>query len=388
MMKANNQYSGPTPLWLRCFAALVFCGTGWLTAVAVPDGRRLKDIVADKYKPGTLYIGAAIAGWHITNRDIDAELLDREFSYVTPENDFKQSVLLPAPNATGKWDTVKLWLNHARETGQTIRAHAPIGPQSSKWVLDDDRTPDELKKMLYDFTEMTYKKLNNEKSIRWIDVVNETVHFDGTWFMPKTGTEKWENPWPILGYDTDENKTPLYIGMAFEQADRYAPNLKHVYNHHGQLEKENIEKVKQTILYLRKKGRRVDGLGWQAHLKKDWDLRDGYLDYLNETIDWAHNHGLEFHITEFNIMTKGADDDKASLARTYGAVMTALLSHRNTGVIGWDCWHIRDYGQSKGNEQGYYSLMFAEDGTPNPAYFAVQKALENPPALYQSAAKE
>ena len=53
-----------------------------------PDGRRLRDIIADKYPEGNLIIGGTTGEWAFGTAT--GNLMDREFSYVTPENDFKQ----------------------------------------------------------------------------------------------------------------------------------------------------------------------------------------------------------------------------------------------------------------------------------------------------------
>ena len=64
------------------------------------------------------------------------------------------------------------------------------------------------------------------------------------------------------------------------------------------------DKVKETILYIRSKGYRVDGIGWQAHIglsasnKAILENTDEELRKLSDLIDWAHKNNLEFHITE------------------------------------------------------------------------------------------
>ena len=38
-------------------------------------------------------------------------------------------------------------------------------------------------------------RLNDEKTVKWMDVVNETVLRNGEWFKEKPGDSAWENPW-------------------------------------------------------------------------------------------------------------------------------------------------------------------------------------------------
>ena len=137
-----------------------------------------------------------------------------------------------------------------------------------------------------------------------MDVVNETILPDGSWFGPKPGTNRWENPWLTMGLD--ENGFPNYIIKAFEIATKNAPNVKLVYNQNAGMQKLMWNKVKETILYLRSKGLRVDGIGWQGHLKLSKTTGDFIekteeaLNDLSDLIDWAHANDLDFHVTELD----------------------------------------------------------------------------------------
>ena len=54
-----------------------------------------------------------------------------------------------------------------------------------------------------------------------MNVVNETVLSKDQWYHPKDGTEKWENLWLLLGYDTDHPlNPPLYIKLVFELVNK------------------------------------------------------------------------------------------------------------------------------------------------------------------------
>ena len=47
---------------------------------------------------------------------------------------------------------------------------------------------------------------------------------------------------------------------------KHATNIKLVYNQNSGMQTEMWEKLKETILYIRSKGYRVDGIGWQGHI--------------------------------------------------------------------------------------------------------------------------
>ena len=95
--------------------------------------------------------------------------------------------------------------------------------------------------------------------VKWMDVVNETVTTRGRWFGPKQGTDSWENPWTIIGYDeTHPLMPPLYIKIAFEIATQHAPNTKLIINQHGGMEDRMWLTIKDLVtIYVRRA--QVDG---------------------------------------------------------------------------------------------------------------------------------
>jgi len=68
-----------------------------IQAQPVPDGRRLRDIVYYRYADSIL-IGGTTGAWAFGSNT--GAIMDREFSYVTPENDFKQWSIHP-DNSSG-----------------------------------------------------------------------------------------------------------------------------------------------------------------------------------------------------------------------------------------------------------------------------------------------
>jgi GH35 family endo-1,4-beta-xylanase len=75
--------------------SLAFCFIYSLNVKAqpVPEGRRLREIVEDRYADGRIIIGGTTGAWLLNSNT--GRILDREFSYVTPENDFKQWAIHP-----------------------------------------------------------------------------------------------------------------------------------------------------------------------------------------------------------------------------------------------------------------------------------------------------
>lgn len=347
----------------------------------IPTGRRLKEIVADKYPDGNLYIGGAMLSnvWETYSE----EILNNEFSYVTPANDFKQTYIHPKPDIY-QWDLSDTWVEKAKTNGQVIRMHSPISPQCSKWAKDDSRTAEELLQNLEEYVTALCQRYNDKDNILWMDVVNETIDkTTGEWFGPKPGTDSWENPWTIIGFDTtySENfQPPLYIKRAFELANKYAPNIKQIINQHGTMNDAAWDKIKLLVKYLRDKGLRVDGIGFQAHVDVGWEneTNDNGINNivaLGNLIDWAHENNLEFHITENNVFLRNGNEWKwEEQANTFQAILQTLISKRQSGVVTWNVWMIRD---CDGNMSSANPVLFKEDGSAKPAYYAVQKVLED-----------
>jgi len=66
-----------------------------------PSGQRLRSIVTSNYSDGSIIIGATTGAWSFGTPT--GEILDREFNYVTPENDFKQWNIHPDNSDNWNW---------------------------------------------------------------------------------------------------------------------------------------------------------------------------------------------------------------------------------------------------------------------------------------------
>ena len=262
----------------------------------VSEEKPIREILTEK-NYDNFYFGATISAGQL---DTDVEkILANNFNMTVPENAVKQSVVHPDPD-TWDWTKIDAILDMAKENDLSVRLHGPISPQSSRWAKHDDRKPVELENIMNEFLIEQCKRFNNHPNVKWMDVVNETITKDGEWFGPKKGVTEWENPWTIIGSDNDKNSTPIYISRSFEIAQKYAPNINLVFNQHGGMEEVMWERVKETIMYLKDKGLRVDGIGWQAHLSSRMKYGENEILYLSDLIDWSHQNNLEFHITEMD----------------------------------------------------------------------------------------
>lgn len=333
----------------------------------------IKSLLRKNYDTNKVYIGATLN--HRQLGTFVEKLFLKEFTYTTPENCAKQTRVHPKPNVWD-WTQVDEFVGFAQNKGIVVRLHGPISPQASKWAYDDNRTVEELDKNMTEYFTALCKRFNDNKTVKWMDVVNETIDRDGEWMQEKEGISKWENPWTQIGMD--ENNVPLYITKAFAIANKYGTKKSLVFNQHGGMEPLMWERVKKTILYLREQGYRVDGIGWQAHLKSSENvmLDKPSLEYFSSLIDWAHTNNLDFHVTEidYKVMDESnLPEELEKQAVAYSNVLKVLLSKSKTGVVTFNTWGMVDL---PGEHTDSRRFIFDQDGNPKPAYHALKRAIK------------
>jgi GH35 family endo-1,4-beta-xylanase len=335
------------------------------------DNYSIKNIIRE-YPKDSFFVGGTLNHAEL-NSKIE-KLFLKEFNYLTPENASKQTAIHPSPGVW-KWKKHDDFIKFANKNNLKVRIHGPISPQASKWAKNDSRTKEELLTNLEEFFTALCKRVNDEPNVIWMDVVNETVLRNGNWFSEKPGDSSWENPWTQIGFNKDG--IPLYIIKAFEIANRYAPNVKLVYNHNGGMEKPMWLKVVDTIEYLRNLGLRVDGLGWQGHLRnKGLDKED--LIFFSQIIDWTHQMGMEFHVTELNFWLRN-ENPKSLLINniqsvSYSNIINTLISKRNNGVVTLNHWGLIDKSKS-GNFPSYTLSLYDSELNPKQALYSIKKSL-------------
>ena len=338
-----------------------------------PTTESFKKIVSDNYNSATFKFGATLNYFQLDSNV--EELFLKEFNYTTPENSFKQTIVHPEPGVWN-WDRVDAFLDFANANNIEMRVHGPIGPQSSTWAKEDNRTVGELTILYEEFLIELCKKINNENNVKWMDVVNETIDMNANWTVEKDGTG-YQNPWTQIGINSDG--IPKYIVKAFEIANQYAPNVSLVFNQHQGMQPAMWDKVKETIIYLKNKGLRIDGLGWQGHLRDNvvLSLNQEKLNYLGSLIDWAHQNDLDFHVTEIDYRLVGSSPTSSNYnrhAHGYANIIKTLISKRSNGVVTFNTWGVYDKNEISNHE---FKYIYDSNLNPKKAVDELKKALEN-----------
>lgn len=314
------------------------------------------------------------------NTPVEKLYLDEGFKYLTPANAAKQQIIRPN-NTRWDWSWVDAHIAFAKKHNLEVRMHGPISPQVSEWTKEDIRTPEELEKNMTDFLIASCKKYNVEPTIKWMDVVNETITTTGEYNPNKPGTDVWEVPFYKMGLD--QNGYPIYILKAFQLATEHAPNIKLVYNQNGGLQDAMWDKLKQTVLYLRSKGYRVDGIGWQAHVSYFNRNVNGILidqektvQQLSDLIDWAHTNKLEFHITELDYLLREGQNltlENNRQALAYKRIVEVLERKTATGLVTLNLWDMTDRFNP---ERGNFISIYDEELNPRPSYQVIKGAFD------------
>ena len=351
-----------------------FFDTGMQIQYLVPSSKNTSVFFEEKNR---LKIGATLNYHQLGTKKENLFLND--FNFLTPANAAKQARLHPRPGIW-QWDRIENFLQFAKNNDLIVRIHGPVSPQASKWAKEDHRTAAELENVMVNFMTQTAKRYNEESNVKYMDVVNETILPSGKWFGPRKGTHLWENPWLKMGLD--ENGYPNYIVRAFEIATANAPNVKLVYNQNGGMQSAMWERLKETVQYLRSKGLRVDGIGWQGHLNLSRSTlqfienSDHALKELSKLIDWAHANNLDFHVTELdyrvNDMTNLSEELEFQ-AELYEKIIKVLQSKVNSGIVTLNLW---DIGERLKKPSTFFQSIYDKDLNPTPAYQIIKKALK------------
>ncbi len=352
----------------------------------------LKDLCADYFT-----LGVGINGSTLENQTLNIpqymELSKKHFNSCTMTNLMKSGYIL---DQRGSQESLKngdgspalsFWsidptLSWCQENGMKMRGHTLVWhTQAPDWFFREgyENEGDFVSKevMLFRMESYIRQLLEHVQTqypgvIYCWDVVNEAVDPDSpapeSYFMCRTMIGDAPNPWyATIGED--------YVEMAFTYARKYAdPEVKLFYNDYNTYQAPKTENIYNLCNALKEKGL-IDGIGMQGY----WGLDYPADSAIENAIRKFAELGLEIHITELSI---GVDqeteaqfqrqaDKYAKVFRMFHDLDTASggpANITNVTVFGL-VDHYREGDTTN-------TRIFDKDYMPKPAYYAIQKVME------------
>lgn len=304
-------------------------------------------------------IGVAVEAPALRSDPSYAEVLSREFDYVTPEDAGKWGPLAPTPD-TQTWDDLDAIVALAEEQGQAIKGHTFVWHRQMPTWVNDAMSAEELRAALQSHIEATLARYRGK--IRAWDVVNEAVDVN---------TES--------GYtDSVFYRTlgPSYIEEAFNFARAADPDVLLFYNEVG------IERLgpKADFTYamlqdLIARGVPIDGIGLQSHVSihrypAESDLRANIRRFAEL--------GLRVNISEADARTLLMPGDQASRWQAQRLAFQQIVGACvvEPGCEGVTLWGFTDrYTWINDDGSMDEPLIFDVDYLPKPAYDGVLAGL-------------
>ena len=340
----------------------------------------LKEVFKDKFKLGTALSSKTLSG----HRPEQLKLVVKEFSSITPENDFKWANLRPKPNSW-RWDLADKFVEFGQENNMQMVGHALVWHSQ----IPDNVFFDNKKKMLprADLLAMMENHINTvvgryRGKIHIWDVVNEAFK-GGSWRK-----SHWYNG---IGED--------YFEHAFRFAQNADPSAQLMYNDYSMDNTKKQQSVIAAINQCKRKGVKIDGVGMQSHLHLDGpsikQIEQAILNYAKA--------GLRVHITELEMDVLPKIQDYASadignkyayreeldpyknglplameqkLAQRYEEVFKLYIKHSDK-IDRVTLWGTSDDESWKNDfpikGRTNYPLLFDRNQQPKLAYFALKK---------------
>ncbi len=244
------------------------------------------------------------------------------------------------------------------------------------WLSNGDYTNEQVETLIknYIFTVMQHYKIKYPGVItEWI-AANEGADPNGEQLLRTNFlTEKLGNDW---------------INKVFTWAREADSEAKLMYNDYDLIgteinNAEQVDKVLQIVTNLHEK-KLIDMVGFQGHLSIKYPVDWNYTSYVMKKFT---DLDIKVVITEFDVLInndlKGVTDEKLEIQASYYENMfnTCLNNSLCVGITMWgvnDKYHYitRNHGTSWLKQKEDFPLLFDENFNPKPAYFQVQKLLE------------
>jgi endo-1,4-beta-xylanase len=280
------------------------------------------------------------------------QIVDAQFSAVTPENEMKWYALEPE-RGEFTFGPAEAIIEQAREADQKVRGHTLVWhAQLPRWV--QRLGPSQLRDAMHEHIRRVMGHFDDD--VRVWDVVNEPIGDNGglrnSVFMRRLG--------------------PGYIADAFRAARAVDADARLYLNEIGA---EGIgpksDRLYEVVRELRRQGVPIDGVGFQTHA----NLK-GLPDTFVANMQRFRRLGLEVAITEADVgLSLPADEAKRrAQARVYAQIVRSCLAIGCRSLTFWGFTDGRSWISETQAGMGAATLL-DEELRPKPAFAAVQEAL-------------
>jgi endo-1,4-beta-xylanase len=305
-------------------------------------------------------IGVAVVKERLAN-ELYSGTVKREFSRLGSESNFKFKSLHPTEN-TYTFEKADAIVAFAQANNMKVHGHTLLWANDGtmpKWIVEHKGGAAEYDKLLKDHITTVLRHFKG-KVQSW-DVVNEAITSGGVYR---------DNVWlRKLGEG--------YLLKAFQYAVQADPSVKFFINDFGQeFGGKKMAKYMQIIDDAKKKGIRIDGMGFQMHTVLRIETKK-----ITDNLARAAAKGLLIHISELDVALKYGMPDRFpltdALARAQGAKVKEIVKGYMTAVpknlqFGITTWGVGDkdsyFNKGYANFDHDYPLLFDKDYKAKWAY--------------------
>ena len=343
-----------------------------LLALAAPCSCVSSMSLREAAKAKGIFFGTALNTAHITGTasgDADyRQIAEAQYDLVTAENACKWGETEPS-QGDFNFDSCEIVRNFT--TGQmkgTFRGHNLCwGNYNPAWLTKLNAT--EKRSALQNHVEKVVTHFG-DTAYGW-DVVNEAVTDNGGAKDPLKSSDWYPD-------------VPDYIDVAFKAARAAADaagakDLKLFYNDYNIASMSGFSATKSQRVYdlvagMQKRGVPIDGVGLQLHVQIDYSDFDG----VQKNMERLAALGLEVHVTELDVSTKGTSWSSAldeQQAQVYVGLLKACLAV--PACKSFETWGFTDASTWKGSN--HYPLPFDAQYKPKAAAQAMLDVLTGAP---------
>ncbi len=365
-----------------CLTAVFVLFINFLSiAQTLPIGLRLKDITA-----GPL-IGSVIT-YGYNNTDSNGFITGPRTSELTTV--FNREFNLGTATCYPKWEG---WVNEGQfdyfkfntlvnwlyERDKFTIMHMLCGPDNyfPDWFVKGNWNARQQDSLLKTWIYGIMDANNNKNKVQVWNVVNEAFEYndEGRYWQDD------KNKWNDMGWEDDasglqntdkiNSRHPKYIRKAFEYAADKTNKILELRETGFEFGNTKSKAFYQLVKHLLNTGVNIGAVGLQCH----FDIGKVNPAALQEQVKLYTALGIQVYFTELDIGNTQLpfDNAKAQQQKTdYYNVLTAAIE---TGISGINVWGITDGNEFWRTTEN--SLPFTENFIAKPAYYGIQKALED-----------